>query len=395
MQKTKNQKTSNRKLVPSNKPKSAPSTAQNLPVARASKQITDLGPGIIVQHREFVASLTGNSASFVLLGLSSTSPGYDINPGASTMFPWLSKLAVAYEKYQFMSLEFELVPRNSTSSSGAVYMAVDYDWDDFPASDAQELMSNHGAVSSDVWSPNRLRVDCSRMNQGIPWRYVLEGTRVVDNAVRMVYGGYLMVGIAGTATSVSFDLFVHYKCHLSLPALLTVDISTAYSWASAQTIPAGGTGSPPLGVPFLSTLRAVLSGIGSTPTLGSLPSGSPGYELSAGNTGTLSMALNPATAGSPPNAYSTDTSFDGALFNSVGTLIGYISTLALLYQPWSGPNNPAEWATNGARALCSYVIDLLALRRSLPSAAFFVPLITSVAGRTLSTSTRLSGRYVG
>lgn len=364
-----------------------------VPAAKGAKRNDVISGEHTVQSREFVANLSGNSSGFLLLGVSGSFPGYDLNPGNQVVFPWLSLIAAAYEKYRFEDLSFELVPRNPTSAAGAVYMALDYDWDDTPATTLNELMSNRGAVNSDVWTPCKLRVDIPRLNEDVPWRYVADFPRT-ESSQRMVYGGFLMVGIAGTAATVSFDLFVQYRIRFSLPALHSLDSSVTHTFTVAKTVPALGTGWFDT-LPVISGIATVLSGVAGTPILGGSPSGTPAYKIGTGSKGEFTLTLGAATAGQPPSNYPADTTFDAVLADASGNLLAYASAAgaasAAMFQ--QGPDSAATWSTNGALGRSLYSFSLNALRKAYPTLAFIVPYVYSVAGRVLSTSSKISARY--
>ncbi len=309
------------------------------------------------------------------------------------MFPWLSQVASAYEKYRFEMLEFEIIPRNPTSSAGAVYSAVDYDWDDTPATTTAELMSNRGAVSSDVWSAHSLKVDTRRLNEDVPWRYVAELPRT-ESSQRLVYSGFFMLAIAGTTASVNFDVFARYRVRLSLPCLHTVDSTATITYASAVTV-AAITHTPYAQLPVVSGLSNVLAGVGGVPTLGVQPSGSPAYRLPAANKGEVSITAYPATAGNPPSNYVTDTFCDGQIYDAVGNLLGYLNDPGILSANarYAGPDAAGTWATNGAVARAATSFAVASLRKVYPLAVYLVPTLYSSAGRVLSTSTKLSTRY--
>lgn len=76
-------------------------------------------------HREFIGDLT-SSVEFV-------NTAYPINPGNSTLFPWLSTIARNFEQYQMLGLIFEFKTMSATAVGttntglGTVIMATDYD----------------------------------------------------------------------------------------------------------------------------------------------------------------------------------------------------------------------------------------------------------------------------
>lgn len=371
-------------------------STRSLPAANAITRQGSLPAEMVISHREFMFNLSGNSSTFLLLGSSGAFPGYDLNPGNRIMFPWLGVLSAAFEKYRFEALKFEIVPRNPTSVPGAMYAALDYDWDDTPATSVAELMSNRGAISSDVWSPSTLTVDVRRLNEDVPYRYVADFPRT-DTSQRMVYGGFLMIAISGTTSSVSFDVFCEYKIRLSLPALHSIDSVSSYTLPDPVTL-AAGVAQYWKYLPTLAGFAQAVVGQGGVPVFTSAgvvpPVGYPVYRLGAVNRGSISLTANPATAGSPPSSYVTDTSFNGVLFDAKGAWVADLgSSSASFLQVNPGPDSAATWATNGALGKAGFSISLAAIRALYPLAVYLVPYIASVAGRVLSTSTKLSARY--
>ncbi len=379
-----------------NKSTKGPAKMLAVPAARSLAENNKRVKSVRLAHREFAFSLSGNSASFQLLGLSASFPGYDINPGNSQVFPWLSRVASAYEKYRFENLEFEIIPRNPTTVSGAVSTAIDYDFADEVANSPAELMSNQGAVSADVWSPCTMRVDCARMNQDLPWRYVASFPRSgPDVSERLVYGGFLMVGIAGTTTTVAFDVFVKYTVCLDLPAVHSTSSALSQALPAAQTLAAGVYTGPSI-LPVVAGVRKVLSGLNGVPALGTvLAAGSPAYDVGSVQKGNLSFTAKLATAGSPPSAYGADTAVDASCFDANGVSLGPISsTSPLLSIPFPGPDSLATWATNGAVSNSGWSVNLADLRKLYPTLAYIAPHFFSSAGRVLSTASSVATRYV-
>lgn len=371
----------------------------NVPAAMAAKRQDNIEADHVVQSREFIFNVSGNSAPYLLLGLSGNFPGYDLNPANRVMFPWLSQVASAYEKYRFESLSFEIVPRNPTSASGAVYAAVDYDWDDNPATTTAELMSNRGAVSGDVWTPMVLNVDIRRLNEDVPWRYIADFPRS-ENSQRMVYAGFFMIAIAGTASTVSFDVFARYKVRLSLPALHAIDASSTYTFPAAKVLPAA-TYAFPDSLPVITGIANLVAGVSGVPPMvgGGIPAGAganvPVYKLGTASKGELNLTAQVGTTGSPPSAWVTDSLLDGQLHDSAGNFLASVSTanVASVMQMFMGPDASATWATNGALGRAVYTLSLAAVRRLWPTAAYLLPFLYSSAGRTLSTSSKLTARY--
>lgn len=130
-------------------PQPSTSSWSSAPVARtrASKfsdpRITNGADRCIIRHSEFISDVTG-SYEF-------TVNSWSINPGLSSMFPWLSSIATRYERYQFRRLSFRYEPKCSTATPGTVILAIDYDPMDDAPSTKQDVLSYHGRGDSAPW----------------------------------------------------------------------------------------------------------------------------------------------------------------------------------------------------------------------------------------------------
>lgn len=175
--------------------------------------------GVTIKRREFVGT-TGNGnvlGQFVLDAESSSSPGWDFNPGNGVMFPWLSHIAASYEKYRFEKLKFELVSAQSTNVPGRVYMAVDYDWDDQVPTSLQQMMGNATASEGPMWQGLSIEADCREMNRDMPFRFVNVAGRVDAIEQRTCMAGFLLIGFYTTNSDNRFDLWVDYEVKLEIP----------------------------------------------------------------------------------------------------------------------------------------------------------------------------------
>ncbi len=365
--------------------------SQKIPVAVATNMQTSTKT-TSVRSKEFCFTVSGNSVNYLLLGNSGVFPGYDLNPGNVLLFPWLSQVSRAYEKYRFTSLSFEVVPRNPSTASGCIYAAFDYDWDDTPATSIQELMSNAGAVSSDIWRSFTLNIDCSRLQQDVPWRYVAENPRTT-NSQRMVYGGFLMIAIAGTSSTVSFDVMVNYTVELSLPCLHQVAGSGVYTWSGPQVLAATPVKNTLPQLPNINGIATVIAGLNGVPVLGG--PGSPAYQLSGSNKGTLSLEAFLATATSEPRSYTTDTLLSAVGYDILGNVLSTdLNTLASSSTPYPAADDVTKWAVTGSTSRQSFSYAIGLLRAALPTLAYIQPYLVSWAGRTLSTVSNVKAKYV-
>lgn len=229
-----------------------------------------------VVRREFVGTATnGSTTGFALTTLSSATPGYDFNPSVYNLFPWLSNLANSYERFRFNRLAFHFIPSQATSTAGRFYAAVDYDYDDRPASTKTELMGNKTAVESAVWNESKLVCDPQSLNRDMPYRYVSCSTRGLDVEGRTAFSGFLMCAFDTTVANCLMDIWVEYDVELVTP--VNESPSQQFSsvldvYASASTNTTVGAG-PYYGFPNQSTnvstgtIRVVTPGTATTPSI--------------------------------------------------------------------------------------------------------------------------------
>lgn len=139
-----------------------------------------------------------------------------INPGNSSMFPWLAGIAPSWETYKFSSLRFEYVPSAPTTAPGTVVLTVDYDPTDATPEVKRDLLQMDGSTSAGLWVPQThvsTRANLSKRKE----LYVTEA----GPPDRLNDAGKLIVGIFGTEDDTSFaatgDLWVSYDIDLITP----------------------------------------------------------------------------------------------------------------------------------------------------------------------------------
>lgn len=200
---------------------------------------------ITIRRREFVGSVTnGTAVNFALTPASLSIPGYDINPSMPALFPWLSNIAVNYERYRFTSLKFSFIPSQSTTTAGRFYAAVDYDFDDDPATSKIQLMGNLTAVEVPLWQECSLVCDPKSLNRDLPYRFVSSTSRTLSVESRTSFAGFLMCGFDTQVHNCIMDLWVEYQIELvtpvydhplsetwQVPVAATTDVCTALGTA--------------------------------------------------------------------------------------------------------------------------------------------------------------------
>lgn len=229
-----------------------PATAQlGVPAAISSVEYARLpsiaGSGkVVIRRREFVGTATNGAVTgFGVTPLSSLIPGYDFNPSAPNMFPWLSKVAPAFERFRFNKLSFDFVPGQSTATAGRFYAAVDYDYDDAVTLNKTAFMGNMTAVESAVWLPCSLKCDSAALNRDLPYRYVSCTTRGLYVEARTANAGYLMVAFDTPTVNLLVDIWVNYEVEFVTPvndAAIVQDLDIATAVSTTQLTNTVGTG---------------------------------------------------------------------------------------------------------------------------------------------------------
>jgi len=124
-------------------------TAMSQTRRTAPPKFTPLPNGdVIITMREYINDIISGT------GTPSTFGGtfFAINPGLQTMFPWLSRIAGNYESYYFTKLAFVYETEASTSTTGTVILAVDYDAADSAPTTKQQAMTYRGSVRCSPWN---------------------------------------------------------------------------------------------------------------------------------------------------------------------------------------------------------------------------------------------------
>jgi len=165
---------------------------------------------------EYIADING-STTFA-------TTQFSINPGQSSTFPWLSKIASQWEKYHFEFLEFyykrEVSEFATQGQAGKVILSIDYDASDSPPSTKQQCMDTVPHSDGMPCENFSLRADPQEMENSFGEHMVRPGGLPGASDIKTYDVGNLFVStIANTNTSLVGELHVRYICVLSVPVL--------------------------------------------------------------------------------------------------------------------------------------------------------------------------------
>jgi hypothetical protein len=222
-----------------------------------------------------------------VIGLISGSTGfssreYQINPGNATLFPWLSKIAVLYEKYRFHNLHFRFESLGSgfaaAKESGRCVMVTDYNVQSANLVSAADAQMKDPNVPFRPYENAVLRLDPRQLNPED--KYLRGPSYPAGGDPKSFDGGKFFFVTDGTPNTDSIgNLYVDYDVELFNPQLSEVAIPQTIYTITQRTSDAS--------VPYLSTVDTMAPfATGPSPAEGGLPItyGSGGvWTMPAGN----------------------------------------------------------------------------------------------------------------
>lgn len=200
--------------------------------------MTDNGPPIFthskdgsvtITHRELFAKVSSSSAF--------ASNSYNINPGNSTLFPWLSRIAINYQEFKFhgLILEYQSTSAdalNSTNTAlGTVNIATNYDAV-APAFTSVEQMAAYEYYTFSKPSGNHIHpIECAPSQNVLTRLYVRDPADVITSSdIRFHDLGKVTIATQGSqAVAEVGKLWVSYSICLYKPQLTSVSSTTIES----------------------------------------------------------------------------------------------------------------------------------------------------------------------
>lgn len=180
------------------------------------------GAGSLIAHREYIQDVVSSSTAG-LFNLNS----FEINPGLSSTFPWLSYVAAQYEEYVVRGMVFEYKSTscdalNSTNTAlGTVIMATEYNAAAANFASKQQMENYEYAQSCKPSQSMFHAIECKRSANPISELYVRTGGVPSGQDERLYDLGNFQiatVGMQGTSVNIG-ELWVTYLIELKKPKL--------------------------------------------------------------------------------------------------------------------------------------------------------------------------------
>jgi hypothetical protein len=202
------------------------------------------GQSIIVRHKEYLTEIRG-STTFVVRN------EFDINPGLSSTFPWLSGIASQYSQYRIRGMVYHYVPSSgnavsSTSAAlGTVMLQTSYRATEDAPSNKIELLNEYWSSEAKPDVEFCHPIECDPKENPFNVQYVRTGDLPSTENQLMYDLGRTSVAVSGQQASdnVLGDLWVTYEIELKKPVITNAnnaDIQT-YSGISSTLV---GSGNP-------------------------------------------------------------------------------------------------------------------------------------------------------
>jgi len=206
--------------------------------------ITPTSSGTRVKYRELINSSVTGGISFP----TSFTPGvtsFQVNPGLSKLYPWLSPQAVQYEQYRIHSQKFIFVPYVSTAIAGDVMMMMDYNVLDPPPTTEAQFLDHPGAVIGSVWECQEFRCQPASMHAIGPRKFVRPCAVAGDLKTYDCGNFYIATNNVSAGTSSVGKLFVEYDIEFFTPQLVpspaTTPSGTSLYAATGQALSTGAS----------------------------------------------------------------------------------------------------------------------------------------------------------
>jgi hypothetical protein len=233
---------------------------------------------VTITHRELIAQVSGT--------VNFTSSTISIQPGLSSVLPWLSTQCLGWEKYRFIYLRAQYLTRTGSQTPGTMMLVPDYDAADAAPTTQTAASTFHGATDDVPWKNQDVNFDMKRSRE----LFIRAGPLSANQDIKTYDFGNLYICTAdGTAVNWG-KVYLEYK-------IMLINSQASVPTNVGGSITGGGTMLPatPLGtVPTIANGSFISSISGTTVNLSNLTIGQEYYMVTF-VVGTGLTAVNTAT----------------------------------------------------------------------------------------------------
>lgn len=280
---------------------------------RSKAKMSMRGDAVVISHSEMLGAVLSGTPTSNVTAYRAT--GLRANPGISTIFPWLSSMAVNYEKYRFRRLTLNVIPLVSTAFNGRIGVGFDFDSSDAVPGNRQEFYALSTHAESAPWQPSSVSVQCDGIYR-FTGTHVAADNKLIDLGQVIVMSDSVSNGGTIAAAIPLYDLIVDYEVELIEPQQA---LFATQSYSNNSVLVAG----VPLGTGVDSTLVVGPSVVSSTTVTATvvtvvLPAGTYAFCTRKNWTaGTPTYTVATPTTGA---VLKVDTFAGGSFAASIGTI---------------------------------------------------------------------------
>ncbi len=171
---------------------------------------------VVIRHREFIAQIP-SSETFVV------QQTFDINPGNSTLFPWLSQIAGRFQEYKIRGLVYHYIPTSGQYSTdgtalGSVMIQTSYRANEDPPATKIEMLNEYWANEVVPCETMCHPIECDPRENPFQIHYV-KAAGIATSEPLLYDMGTTWVATSGCPNTgqILGDLWVTYEIELKKP----------------------------------------------------------------------------------------------------------------------------------------------------------------------------------
>lgn len=184
---------------------------------------TNLGEATVVCHREYLGDLI--SGTITSGGTNFKLDSYSLNPGNSSLFPFLASIATNFQEYELRGCLIELKSLSSEYSAqlglGSVFMSADYNVYGNTPSSKQQVENMEYASSAKPSKSLIMPIECEPQNNGIVHKNVAIDGQYAGGDRRLYDWCNIFIGSQGIpeADTPIAEIWITYEIALFKPIL--------------------------------------------------------------------------------------------------------------------------------------------------------------------------------
>lgn len=203
------------------------------------------GQSIVVRHKEFLTEVRG-ATTFTVRN------EFDLNPGLSTTFPWLSGIASQYSQYKIRGLVYHYVPTSGSIATaspalGTVMIQTSYRATEAAPTSKLEMLNEYWSSEAKPSEEFCHPIECDPKENPFNVQYIRSGNLPSTENQLMYDLGRTTIAVSGQQANdqVLGDLWVTYEIELKKPVLTNANNADIFGYA--MTASTGITNAAPFG----------------------------------------------------------------------------------------------------------------------------------------------------